>query len=711
MVTRAVRGETPERLPAYLPQPICQKRETDDAAKSSVVEQEDEEIEDYEPDEDEPAPAHEDPSLFLGNVLASRVVMPKKKAAAKKKPSLVPPASEQRGHLEQSPVPSASRKRTAQISRQDSGLDLDPEMSKVNEKLGGGKRCLESLSVVRHLAGEKLGVRVQAKGLLESLNSMRPLPKEAVLLEHRIAACEYGSLLANHARTANTDVLQKAVDCMMQLDITLPTSIAAQLIERRVDEHMLIAAKDPRKLDVKYYISLIVLLGPAGKPGEKVNELMCRDGADDDACAVMAQTTARATNVNYAYQQPGPYTRSQQPRPYQRYAGENGAAERAYHEPGLLGSVPLARPGLVVRTLCCAVFAGVPLVRQAYTGFRRGFPEHDQTFVLGSVPLARPGFVVRTLCCAVFAGVPLVRQAYTGFRRGFPETLPRDVVVKPEFILPEVDYHKLNYSTLVDVVKKRVLAQMQDATGEDAAKIKEAADEEWQADGMIGLLQDAPKTSDILISLFTKLLTELNQNIITDNLEDLDVGVVTSLQAVKLCSHCFLALLHPQPGYHGSNAGHVGSVRSYKGKDSMLQTANKIVTKPFWQEKHDEMLKKAGSSKVAEPVCKEAFDGLENLTSTSSPQDVSAALGFAVQKLPELRTAMRAGATNALESCMLEVAKSSLKEILESDGSSQPPRLIDDLDRALPNMMRHLKLKAFSTITGSVVSSRNSESA
>ncbi|CAE7524964.1 unnamed protein product [Symbiodinium sp. CCMP2592] len=37
--------------------------------------------------------------------------------------------------------------------------------------------------------------------------------------------------------------------------------------------------------------------GPAGKPGEKVNELMCRAGADDDACAVMAQTTARATNV------------------------------------------------------------------------------------------------------------------------------------------------------------------------------------------------------------------------------------------------------------------------------------------------------------------------------------------------------------------------------------------------------------------------------
>ena len=136
-------------------------------------------------------------------------------------------------------------------------------------------------------------------------------------MEHRIIACEYGSLLANHTRTANTDVIQKAVDCMMTLDVALPTSIAAQLIERRVDEHMLSAAKDPRKLDVKYYISLIV--------------------------------------------------------------------------------------------------------------------------------------------------------------------------VKPEFIQPEVDYHKLNYSTLVDVVNKKVLAQMQDAEAGEAAKIKEAADVEWQA-GLFGVV-------------------------------------------------------------------------------------------------------------------------------------------------------------------------------------------------------------------------------
>ena len=303
--------------------------------------------------------------------------------------------------------------------------------------------------------------------------------------------------------------------------------------------------------------------------------------------------------------------------------------------------------------------------------------------------------------------------------------------------------------------------------------IGESLREAFLGDGMIGLLQDAAKTSEILISLFTTLLTELEQIIKSEGFQVLDPGVATSLQSLKLCSHCFLALLHPQTGYHGSTAGHVGSVRSYKGKDSMLQTANKLITKPFWQEKHDEMLKKAGSSKVAEPIYTEAFNGLDKLTSTSSPQDVSGALGFAVQKLPELRTALRAGATNALESTMLEVAKSSLKEILESDGSSQPPRLIqavklalqlvgnpadvkaldewaaeyahaqawkgvsdeaaalalstaddvdfnvlakamsqcptkekmppnlvDDLDRALPIMMRHLKLKAFQQSQG-----------
>ena len=99
----------------------------------------------------------------------------------------------------------------------------------------------------------------KAKQLLDTLNAMKPLPKESVLLEHRIQACEYGALLHNHARTGNSDVIQKAVECMSGLDIPLPTHVAAKLIERRAEEYLLDGARNPRWFDAKTYVSMLVV--------------------------------------------------------------------------------------------------------------------------------------------------------------------------------------------------------------------------------------------------------------------------------------------------------------------------------------------------------------------------------------------------------------------------------------------------------------------
>ena len=99
----------------------------------------------------------------------------------------------------------------------------------------------------------------KAKQLLDTLNAMKPLPKESVLLEHRIQACEYGALLYNHARTGNPEVIQKAVECMSELGIPLPTHVASKLIERRAEDYLLDSARNPRRFDANTYVSMLVV--------------------------------------------------------------------------------------------------------------------------------------------------------------------------------------------------------------------------------------------------------------------------------------------------------------------------------------------------------------------------------------------------------------------------------------------------------------------
>ena len=106
----------------------------------------------------------EAPSVFIGSVLASKGIMAKKKAAPKKKTLAPPPADPRAKSRSRSPAATSVSKKKNSLNKMGSSenLNLDHEMSKVNDKLGGNKQCLKALVVERHLAGEKLGVRLQA---------------------------------------------------------------------------------------------------------------------------------------------------------------------------------------------------------------------------------------------------------------------------------------------------------------------------------------------------------------------------------------------------------------------------------------------------------------------------------------------------------------------------------------------------------------------
>ena len=139
-----------------------------DAKKNGDDEPEDgtdEEV--YELSEDEPMAAKSKPSFNLGSVLPKEIAskkQAKKKAAAKAKALAAEPASGRARSRSRSPSQAAlSSKKIGKSGNASDGLeDLDQEMSKVNQRAGGGKTCLRSLVVARHLGGEKLGVRLAA---------------------------------------------------------------------------------------------------------------------------------------------------------------------------------------------------------------------------------------------------------------------------------------------------------------------------------------------------------------------------------------------------------------------------------------------------------------------------------------------------------------------------------------------------------------------
>ena len=150
----------------------------------------------YERDEDEPEAAVKAPSLHLGAVLASKDASTKRKSAPKRKAAAGPePRSpvQQGGNVggarvggggsstgpgptptpapgfgvggasstrprsrSRSPGGVSSVKKTPKKGQQDAGLEHDPEMAKVNDRLGGNKQCLRALQIQRHLCGEKL---------------------------------------------------------------------------------------------------------------------------------------------------------------------------------------------------------------------------------------------------------------------------------------------------------------------------------------------------------------------------------------------------------------------------------------------------------------------------------------------------------------------------------------------------------------------------
>ena len=134
--------------------------------------------------------------------------------------------------------------------------------------------------------------------------------------------------------------------------------------------------------------------------------------------------------------------------------------------------------------------------------------------------------------------------------------------------------------------------------------IGESLQEAFFTDGMTQLLQEPDKNKELLLELLTKLLTELNDVVKGSEFKMLQDGLQAAIKAVKLCAHAFTALLRPRNGYLDSDASHVGTLRGYKGRDGMLQTCNKILCRPYWQQQYDQyddMLKKSATSKIATP--------------------------------------------------------------------------------------------------------------
>ena len=60
------------------------------------------------------------------------------------------------------PEPERSRSPHSRAATEANPFGTDREMQRISEKLGGNNACLTALVVKRHLAGEKLGVRVVA---------------------------------------------------------------------------------------------------------------------------------------------------------------------------------------------------------------------------------------------------------------------------------------------------------------------------------------------------------------------------------------------------------------------------------------------------------------------------------------------------------------------------------------------------------------------
>ena len=161
--------------------------------------------------------------------------------------------------------------------------------------------------------------------------------------------------------------------------------------------------------------------------------------------------------------------------------------------------------------------------------------------------------------------------------------------------------------------------------------------------------------------------------------DDQPDSVVIAAKSVKLLCQAFLALLVPTDGYMDSGIAQVSAVRAYKGKDSALQTASKLLTAEFWQVRRDEMLKKAGTSKVGAPKLAAA---LAKFDEKSPDYNKFAGVEEAVRILPELRQGMRAGATRDLEEAMRGLLDHSIEEVLKSSGSEQKPAWLQSLSSA-----------------------------
>lgn len=417
--------------------------------------------------------------------------------------------------------------------------DLDEEMAKVNVRAGGGKTCLRSLVISRHLAGEKLGVRLAAaKTVLETFNGLKPRPKEAVLLEHRIRNCEFAAMLATHCRSMNKPAMTQAVACMASQGIELPLKIRLQLVERHVNETL----------------------------------------------ALSFETDAATSKTSAEDKESKPQDDKEEKKLTPKEAAKN---------------------------------------------------------------------VLKIL------------------------------LIVPDNIMEEENLIESTFATLVELTKSRHALEMTSVEAENEAKAREQHEQDWEvvqesmtegfcSDGLTSVLSNPEQHSIFLEEFLTGFLQGMNEG--SDEFKELPDLLQQVCLRARQVFRAFACLFFPIMGHLGAEVGHVSSLKKYTGKNSFEATMSKIISEPFWEARHDELLRKCGTARLMEPTFKQVTNAL---LEDSDGYEAMAALELAAKQLQGLRDGMREGSTRFIEAKMGHILDERVGSVLNSDGTTVKPSLVE----------------------------------
>ena len=101
---------------------------------------------------------------------------------------------------------------------------------------------------------------------------------------------------------------------------------------------------------------------------------------------------------------------------------------------------------------------------------------------------------------------------------------------------------------------------------------------------------------------------------------------------------------------------------------------SKIISEPFWEARHDELLRKCGTARLMEPTFKQVTNAL---LEDSDGYEAMAALELAAKQLQGLRDGMREGSTRFIEAKMGHILDERVGSVLNSDGTTVKPSLVE----------------------------------